>query len=794
MHEKALKHLSKADFLAWGTALVFLFWHLSPVLAGKPLAGWDLTSHYYLVTKMADFLTQGHTSGYDLNWFGGYSAFTLYPPLFYIFACIPHLVSFGLIPLQLSFNLLLFCIPLALLAALYFSSRQIFGSRYGAPALYLGILFLALPKDLAHWSVGLLGLFAVGLCPAFFAMALATFLIGTLEALATREKKTAPLVLISVLVAAIVLSHIIFAMFSGLIALVYLLFRSGIPRLRLAIAGATGLLLASWWWIPFILALPYSNSVTLGLPGDLPDPLFVLFPHLFTSQVFDFLTWETRAFLFPFSQNSLLRVPLFLLEVPVLGALFLGATLAGITTLCKARRFFLPALYVALLLLLPRNLLTQLAPDGLHTYRFLQPLYILQILIASAGLITLWDWVRHASHRRIAVSSQFLAIGLCAVYCFFSFSMHPTGGRPKKNSDDYVQPDLIYSLNLDAYPSKPEADEVLAFLKTLKPRGRIAADTAESIFRSLGSPHFFTSQIPLITGLPVLSGLLAESALSSGFIQPTMHGLTPDPRLQGHLLWGRTYLASLESFRAQKADTMIDRLGFYGVQYFVSAIYESREVLEESNKVTLVKKFPSFSIYELKSFSPLIQETNYRPFLFLDHGGMSFRVFTEQWFCHTSLLNRPVIYSPKAYESLSQDDREALGGFIVSWNSQKPFLQADYDKIVALGKPALILNAAPYDIETTSRDIVFVPDYTPWSGQKRFVELFSNLATPAEFNEVAPQELAPSTLSFKSKKGALVNFTFTPFSISENRHQELYWASSSMIWVFGAGENRIRFK
>src|SRR5262249_9699045 len=123
------------DMLFFAFAAIVLGWHLSSLLSPRLRAGWDVVPHFYLLEFMLNLLRDGRAHGYDLNWFAGYSAFTLYPPLFYILSAIPTLLSGGAISLSLAYNLMQLLLPCLLLGSLYLAGRSFFGREAGSATL-----------------------------------------------------------------------------------------------------------------------------------------------------------------------------------------------------------------------------------------------------------------------------------------------------------------------------------------------------------------------------------------------------------------------------------------------------------------------------------------------------------------------------------------------------------------------------------------------------------------------------------------------------------------------------------
>lgn len=790
---------ASADRAVLLAACVLLLWHLLPLLSASPLAGWDLTPHYYLVEKMAELIRSGRLSGYDPNWYGGYPLFVLYPPLFYIVVAGTHLLSFELIPLALCFNLCLFIIPLALLFSLRFAARRCFGAEAAIAVPIFALLFLTLPAAYAHFSVGLLGMVAIGMPASFAALVLLALIIGMLEHAAQQGQSRGQTVTLGLLIAAVILTHTVIALFTAWTLVFYFLFRPQLPRARVLIAGFLGLVLASWWWAPFLASLPYSSATTLGLPGWMADPLRLLFPGFIEIKASNF--YPVRSIFFhpqvPLLGQVTFAVPNFIVHFPYTAVLFSLCVGMGLVSLLRSRNIFFPALYLVTLLIVPRNLLTDLPLTGLHTYRFIQPLYVLHILVAAYGLYALYALVRARQSRVTASLLSGSLTALCGLAVLFGslvhFRMEPSP-PPSLSRDAKRARDFTYKFSPSEYPYAQRAAKLLSFIRENPPKGRIAVDTAESLFHSLGSPHFFSTHIPAKLGLPVIPGLLAESALSAGFINSTMYGLSNIEAFSRSLLWGRRWLADFDSFKYLPPESKIARLQRYGVEYVLTALPERKAVLAESPAAQALYDDGVFQIFRLREFSPLALSGPFAPFLFVERGGTTFREFSELLYCHDDLIDHPVIFLPKGEGAVPASERERIGGYIVSWGAGKIFDQAEYTYWAAKKKPVIVLNASAVEVETTSADIHFVTDYGPWSGYLRFESLMLELLEPAHGASVTVKSNPEfSELAFESRESVLLNYSYHPRWKSSDPTQEVYWAAPSKMFVFGSGANSLHF-
>ncbi|NLF24676.1 MAG: hypothetical protein GX589_03345, partial [Deltaproteobacteria bacterium] len=198
----------------WLFCALVLVWRSAAVLLQPgPPAGWDSPGHFYLFNKMLSLLREGRLSAYDPMWFGGFPAFVLYPPFAYIVMALPHILSFGLITPELSFNLTLFAIPFFFLVSLVWTGRVFLGPRAGIVLLPLGLMYLMLGVDYAYAGLGLSGLYLTGMSPGALALPMLLVMLGLLES-ARRDGSIKLRFWAGFWLALIVLTHTLTALFA----------------------------------------------------------------------------------------------------------------------------------------------------------------------------------------------------------------------------------------------------------------------------------------------------------------------------------------------------------------------------------------------------------------------------------------------------------------------------------------------------------------------------------------------------------------------------------------------------
>jgi hypothetical protein len=601
---------NRTDVMVWSFCICLIVWALHPVLSSQIISGWDLTGHFYLQTKMVDFLKTGAITGYDANWFGGYPAFTFYGPLPYILIALLHLLSFGVIPITFLFNCFLFLLPFFFLSSVYYTSRVWFGEKIGPLALIFSLFFLFASREYAHFGVGLNSEICLGLFASLFAISLMVFLLGIFgRQRLQRERKDWKLILVGgVLLAMIILTHALTTIFTGvLMAVLVLSYRKNLWR-PVILTFLLGLLLSSFWLVPFLLNLKFTSAQMIGMLPLSKDPLFILYPKF-------------NEFFVP-------------------GVVLLICSVVGVAKLFKSKDHFWPYAFVLTLIILPRDYLVHVINLPLHYYRFVPHIFILNIFLAAVG----FGYILKSYPRLISKVCAWGAVFLAVLVMVLQFDM----------KEDY-------NFYFDEYDYHETAVEMLDYIDGLDPAGRIAVEIRPDNQSKLGTPHFFANFLPLKYDIPVVPGLLTESSLSSAFIMPSL------VRATDSIGWGNVLLLKDKTFTKQDRSSMLERLSLYNVEYILLTSDNAEILLNQlGNKVSLQKRIGDFDLLKLADSRPFIESVSYHPFLFIDEGGMDFRTFSEEWFKLPELFKYPVIYTEKDVDDLSDYDLSQIGGFITS--------------------------------------------------------------------------------------------------------------------------------
>ena len=460
----------------------------------------------------------------------------------------------------------------------------------------------------------------------------------------------------------------IFAM--GLLATYSLVHRKEGLKVSL-IVGAAASALTAVWWLQFLNNLEFTSGRLLSILWD--DPVISLLP---SSQ----LVLECMK---DFSAGTLLRLPMPALVLAV-------GTITAVVSLIGSQRYALPSIFLVLLLVLPRNVLPQFIDLPIHYYRFVMPLFGIMLVLASYGLTLILDKINHISSTAVRASVSSL-VSLVLLWALLNIFVQDYGA-PFTTADPYrpvfraaqnacahhrlpASPVLVQ--NTRAYPA---GRQVIDFLGRSDVKGRVASEMPEYNNDLLGSPHFFSSLIPIELGAEVLPGLLAESSYSSGFFPATI-GFKSGEYSVGRdrlsiFFHERNPLVSLEG--------IVHRLRLWGVEYLIatSLAYKDSLGAMKSDFIEKVFEAPPFAVFKIREPAPRVRAVKTKPYLFIDRGGIDFREFAEEWYKSDSSIHIPVVSSSKYYEELSKAEQEQIRGFIVSVHGSATRPKAEIDQLL----------------------------------------------------------------------------------------------------------------
>lgn len=778
--------LNFVDIALWVICIIILNYFLYPLLTDKFVAGWDLSPHFYLLTKMTEFLKNFHISGYDPNWFGGYSVFLFYGPFPYILMAIPYFLSLGAISLNFIFNLFLYLLPFFFLAATFYAARKWFGKKTSWFSLLFGLMYLLAGKEFAHFGIGISAEIYVGLFANLFAVSLMMLLLGVLGELKAKSftKSFSLMVLGGLVWMMIILSHTLTAFFTMVLFIILIISYFRTLGGKILYIFCLGAILSLFWFIPFVQYLGFTSAAPIGILSYTSDPLFILFPYI----------------------NEIVKNPSVLM-IP--GAVFLICSIVGIVSSVKTDKHFWPFAFLFVFILIPRDYLINVINLPIHYYRFMAHVFALNIVIAGFGMAVIYDWVSSFRRFKRCIFRSLILIVVCI------FLLVSIAGFNIKKDYDFYQTD---------YPAYGSAKEMLSYIGALKEQGvldgRVAAFSYYPFQIALGSPHFFATFLPLQFNVPVLPGLLAESSLSSQFVIPTMVKLTDGSMLR----WGNVNILFDEGFNSLEMKDYLDELSLYNVEYLLLTKSDAEKLVssmgadagtsggsgvsvgagavsstEKESKVSLEFTAEDFSLVKLLYYKPMIEATTYKPFLFIDKGGVDFLTFAKEWYKTPDLFEYPVIYTEKSLGDISKEDFASVGGIILSCPDDTFISLEEYKYWTSLGKKVIFLNAKSSSSNMTDNaKVKFVTDFKVGNGiiDFKYNLLGFSVGDSLEIKtaKVLPSVLKDEEMTFTSYFPTLINYNYFPRWRSEDPTQTVFWVTPTQMFVFGRGETNLFYK
>lgn len=744
-------------------AVSFVAFHLGEVIQHRMLAGWDLPGHYYLYTVFLDNFKEGRLVSYDTGWFAGFEAFRFYSPLAYLLFALPHLLSFSFISPLLSFNLVLFFLPLLFVAACYSTGRALYGREVGCLAALGAVLFLAVPRSYALMGIGMSTLTYAGLIPGFVGVIGFLLLLAQLRAPLSPKRALAFGAGLGVLT----LTHILTTLFTAFVVALFLLFAQRQRRALISALIALGwITVAGFWVLPFVDGLWRTSAQGQGMWDALPDPLLVLFPDLSVAglrRAFAPLLeggghgwWQTLSATF----SSLV------LDMPWFSVLLLVAGGVGFVTLMRERCSFVPLAFALGLLLLPRELLPHMHDTKVHFYRFQQHLFVLNLLIAARGMRSL-----------LAMPRMKMAATLLGTVALVAALI---GYRPHQARYDNPFGHYPSYTFIDQYPAFADARKVLNFLRTLPAGSRVIAESLWEDNHLLGTPHFFTFAIAAHTELEVMPGLIVESSPSTMYLQPALAIGSL------HLPWGRRRLLGIPEFNRQSVPSMLRRLSLFGASHLIttSRIYYLSLLESPEELVGLVFQAGSYAVFELRQHRPRFYTPTHAPVLYLERGGARFRHFSELAYIAPELAGYPFIYHPE--NALPPNGTAQLGGVIVSLPpasrcGEEVAALARATRVVVLGGRCEIPGVLWLHDVTTARD-------------RRELALFLGAEEGMLSVEPLSGTFREELISVQGRGPVAINYSYAPGWSAIDASTPVYLLHPSMMLVFADGDVALRYE
>lgn len=784
------KQILLESWLTAGVASFVIFvlcYHLWFLWSFETLAGWDLTSIEYLAGKMTEYIREGRFTGYDPSWYAGYPAFSLYPPLLYVILALPHILTFEALSITGALSLFLFFAPFVFMALLVWSAWRWFGRAAIVPALILGLLFLLAPRELASNAIGLHGLITVGFVASFLGLLGVVFIAGYL---AKPSKSWRGDVAAGVVFGLTLLSHPINALFVAWILCWRIALDWRVWWKRAGLALAVGLVLASPWLIEFSHHRWLHSAQEVGLQAEEIDPLRRLFPELaprFWGGMFSVGHSYLARLPEPLG-GQVVRLPRIVFDFPFLGAILFPTVLLGLAALLREHKWYLPVLFVVSLLVLPRGFLTEWLDAPLLYYRFVQPLFVVEILLAVLGMLLVRKWLESWRRSRVRRSvGACVALFLCWALVATSFKKFDLEGL---NHGELMRGYLPTALNVRETSGFSEVEQALMEIGRLKPTGRVAVETVWRGGEWFGTPHYLNVNLPVQYGIEVAAGFLMESSPSAAFINPALH------KESEHIRWGDHALTDEEGFIDQSLESMVERLGLFNVQYILALSERYRNALRQlvGDKLTLALSVGRVSLFELEQFKPFLQLTSYQPYLFVDKGGVDFRSFAKFWYLRPDLFDYPVLYTPKPFKELSFSDRQKLKGVVLSYPESSRITSAKLNEWLTKVGHVIVLNATVEGARPSTEKYFVVPTFSDSYGGEHLAGLLAR-GDGASMQALNANKRNAESLSFATEEGGvLVNLSWAPRWTSSRPDHTVFMVTPSLMWVFTDGETELTYR
>jgi 6-pyruvoyl-tetrahydropterin synthase related domain len=249
-----------------------VLWQLNPrlLLRNTTANGGDMGAHVWFPAYLRDhLLPKFRVAGWSPDWFAGFPAGQFYFPLPALLVVLFDLVM----PYNVAFKLVTALGPVALPAAAYAFGRGLKVRRPGpelfAVATTMFLFFKGVAADpgthdaTIQFNQRIMGGPIVSALAGEYSFTLAlAFGLGFLGALAYSLRTRRRMWLPAVLLAAVVMSHIVVAIFAVLGALIVWLWQRPVRTFTLTVAiGAVGALLTAFWTVPLLATFGYTANM-----------------------------------------------------------------------------------------------------------------------------------------------------------------------------------------------------------------------------------------------------------------------------------------------------------------------------------------------------------------------------------------------------------------------------------------------------------------------------------------------------------------------------------------------------
>ncbi len=784
---------TKSRFLLWILIFTIICWRTLPFLTAEIPAGWDTLGHYYLSHLMLKYLSEFHLSGYDLQWLGGYPAFTLYPPLFYIIVASIHLVSFGLISLTKAFQIFIFIQPFLFLVSTFLVTRTFFSQREAYYALLSGFIFLFLGLDYSFFKIGLVGNYFIGVNPCIFGLNLFLLFLGSLGQMnkCPSWKITIPNIC---LLTAIILTHTLTTIFTFWTILIFGLCYFRTCWKRILSSCIISLTITAFWWIPFLEHLAFSSSDTISLSSI--SPLYVILPEIKISSlraIFSYPLVPIEVHIPLFNDQYLsLNIRGIFVAFPLSGILFGISLLVASLNLVQKRQIFIVLLFIISLLFLPNSYFSEIFNLGIHYYRFVEYIVAIEAILLGVGFVIIQDFCHQRFSKFKNIFSLLILLSLIQTI-LFKLDWH----SPNKLRISQSTENPKFQFDITKYKSFPDTYRVIQYFQ--KPiNGRIAIEANANGITKDGSPHLLSSLIPIMTKAEVIPGLIVESSLASVFINSTL-GVGSN-----HLVWGKNNIYHSELFRSHPPKTILKWLKLYNVEYLISNSKEYFDFLQkislETKQLELVLQTGDYGVFKLTNLVDKIYHTKYLPWLFYSDDLDHFRLFSEFWFSGAKGLDLNIIYdtSKEIIQDLLQLKQISsdLSGLIIFADrySESDWIKKIADLHSITDKPIVVL---------TERDNLFLPEELKNQFQvmnikinknDKIFNLIKKLSRPQNINQpVVIKELLGNKISYQSLGATVIGINFAPKWRFKELDTKIFLVAPSQMLTLSAGNINLEY-
>lgn len=655
--EPAERPASRSTAPAWrielallGSILLLMLWRFSGIFSSAELPNWDALGHFFAVSKMAEYLSVGQLGGYFHGWLGGLEMFRFYPPLFYAAVAGAWLVTFKAIPLALLFRLAAFLAVFGTVVSLWLFVWTFFGRSAGRWALALSPALVFYPSAYSMFGVGGGAAFWVGLIPNAVGLALVFVWLSLLERW-RQSPSDRRFIAMTAVGAALALIHSLSLIFGGILFLIWMAANwRHAQRLPRAIGSlALSLALAAFWLLPFLSGL----SLTAGSERGETNSLMYLLA------------------IFPF------HIPY--LEAGIIA--LIGLAILGTIILFKERKYGLLALWLgSILVFLLRWPLSRLLPSvGIHYYRFLAVVYVLQLAAAAVGADWLWRrWAEGAGRRRAYL------IVLALLVAFSYFNAFDLLDRASADQDSWRRPVAWTGAE---FTGSEEAEALVTRLARLKDVDRVQVEMPIDVaLTDIGSHFFFATRLPGVNGQRSAEGLFVESAPQTPFLLSTIRTLQPGV----NRIWGDERLRLIKPFVDQPKSVQLKRLGLFGVNYFVATSPEMVSQLDQDEGAEAVDAVGRYRIYRLTGARPMAYRLERLPAVYLsEYGQANFRDIALSVFAGEQTYGMPVIESRLTVNAFVEQGGADYSAVIVDGHG---LAVGEANSLKLLAVPVIVLN------------------------------------------------------------------------------------------------------